>query len=129
MKTTDLSRIYASVPLNGTAASVTSNSRQHWGPKPRLGNYEHWESPPPIIHPSKYPKTETFKDLRGEKMGWFTVVGFLGKSNPKKSARWLLKCSCGHYEARSAKAVKAAASATECCLNCRYQRRLREGWL
>ena len=123
MRTTDFSRIYAGVPLNGTAASVTSNSRQHWEPKPNLGATEHWENPPPTL---PLPRGAEAENLLGRTMGRFRVVGYLGKPNPKKKARWLLKCACGHYEARSSAAIKGNRSPDHCCKNCDYQRRLKE---
>lgn len=127
MRTTDFSRLFASAPLDANAATVTSSARHHYEPQVVTPpGKEHWTAPPRTIPPHKYPVGPTFTDLRGHRMGWMTVVGFLGKINNSGKARWLLKCSCGDYEARGAKAIVNNQDEQHCCHNCYHHLALRK---
>lgn len=125
MRTTDFSRIFSASPINRTAGLVTAGSQHQWQPQPKLPPGKMLlENPPETIPPHQYPQTPEFDDLRGHKFGRFTIVGYLGKPNPKKKARWLARCVCGHYEAFSAAAIKGNVIDDVCCANCKYQRDL-----
>lgn len=126
MRTTDYSRLFACAPLDATAATVTSGARHRYEPQIKAPpGFEHWAEPPPVIPPHRYPKVGTFVDLRGRRLGRMTVVGFLGKINNAGKARWLLKCSCGDYEARSQKAILSSTEPDLCCLHCVHLRKLK----
>lgn len=114
-----LDRILSSAPVNKTAARVIGRG-VHWEPdrKPHPG-FQHWKAPPPMVSPAKYPEDPGFVDLRGKRIGRLVVVGYLGKPNKSKSARWLLRCDCGDYEARSARAVKAGEG-DHMCIECHH---------
>lgn len=123
----DWSRIAAAAPINRTAAVVTSGSRER-SDRP-LPPKDRWLShaPPPTIPERYWPARHSgFEDLCGRKLGRLTVVGYLGKQNPKKKARWLVRCTCGDYEVRSAAAIKAGHDQDDCCWGCHRVQRMRE---
>lgn len=127
MRTTDFSRVFASAPLDAKAATVTGSARHHYEPQINVPRgKDHWDAPPRVVPPHRYPKAATFVDLRGHKMGWMTVVGYLGKINNSGKARWLLKCSCGDYEARGQKAIVNNDDEMHSCHNCGHHRTLRK---
>lgn len=35
------------------------------------------------------------------------------------AARWIVRCDCGDYEPRTAKAIKNPANGADCCVKCR----------
>ncbi|MDR7102975.1 hypothetical protein [Croceicoccus sp. BE223] len=114
-----MDRIFSSDPLNATAGRVTARG-MHWDPAltppPQV---RHHVSPPAVIPPEHYPGGKDFEDLRGRQFGRFTVIGFLGKRNPKASGLWLVRCACGAFEERKTKIVRAAAADQMCC-SCSY---------
>lgn len=102
------------VPLNGTAARVTSKGFQY-KPAKKI-NAAHWREPPPT---KKWPDLIE-NDLTGMKSGRFTVVGYL-RDIPK---RWLVRCVCGAFESRTAKAVRNPKNEEDRCQICRYTEHL-----
>lgn len=54
-----------------------------------------------------------FTDLTGTKLGRLTVVGI----SAEVLARWVVRCTCGTYGLRTARAIKAAAP-DACCHQC-----------
>lgn len=68
-------------------------------------------------------------DYRGLKFGRLTVVGLLDRlssgfpgkpGNPsRKPAKWLVRCVCGRFEHRQAKAFRAVHSEHDRCEHCR----------
>lgn len=100
----DFDRIITSVPANATAGRVMSRG-EHWEPEgPMPPGLQHWKSPPPL---RRFVKTESNIDLTGKAWGRFTVVGLAAES-ANDGARWIVRCVCGDYEARSAKTIKSA---------------------
>lgn len=101
-------RILASVPVNKAAALALSGGGEHFETKTRA-TVHHWSDPQPCR-----PAPDAIKHLSGKRYGRLTVVGFL-VSPP---GRWLCRCVCGRYTARSSKAVRTG-SAVDRCDDCR----------
>ena len=126
--TSDWSRISAASAINRTAAVVTAGSEVEGSFRRPPHDCWHARVPPQTISPRYFPDVATgFEDLTGRQTGRLTVIGYLGKQNPKKKARWLVRCACGDYEVRHAAAIKAAASGDDCCWNCGNVKAMRNG--
>jgi hypothetical protein len=91
--------IYASVPVDKTAAIVTSQSNCTDDIEFRTKAIRSKSRLPTAI--SKFSKKE--HDLTGKKFGNLTVIGYSlyqSKGNGRRS-KWVVKCTCGYYEVRS----------------------------
>lgn len=119
-----LDAILASVPLDKTAASVTSKG-EHWTPARSVEEWHvHSETPLPM---KPIPMLDGTKGLAGAKFGRLTVMGhYTGPKSKNTRARYVVRCACGDYEIRSAKAIRQA-DPDAACAKCEYQRKLREG--
>jgi len=60
--------------------------------------------------------TDGFVDLTGRRFGRFTVIGIAKDIK----ARWVVRCSCGIYSTRSAKAIKNKNNDIDSCEHCRH---------
>lgn len=60
-------------------------------------------------------------DLTGRRFGRMRVVGY----SAEKGGRWVVRCSCGVYTLRTARAVRNEANA-DACQRCRYSDHLRD---
>lgn len=84
---------------------------------------KHWREVQPTIPFVVQRHNPQSRDLTGERFGLFTVVGYLGRVGPlqggRRTAMWLVRCACGDYESRSAKAIKNTANAEDRCIVCR----------
>lgn len=102
-KATVFDKIGASTPLNRTAGAVTGEGEQAWkSEKAMPPGFLHWDAPPRMVEPGT---GET--DLRGKKFGRFTVVGALAPGIVK-GRRWVCRCVCGDYEARTTQTISMA---------------------
>lgn len=74
----------------------------------------------------KFSKTELkqdcFIDLRGKKFGRFTVLGI----SRDFRGQWVVRCSCGIYSTRSAKAIKNEKTTAICANTAAIRRFLKE---
>lgn len=119
-------RILTSVPLNSTAGRVTSRGA-HYDPKIKTTQRAHSDIPTHSDAPSKcvpFRSTDPGAiDLTSRKFGRMTVIGYLGRLNPKngKKGSWLVRCVCGNYETRMAAGIKKA-NEEDCCGKCRAWR-------
>ncbi len=103
MKSDDrLDAVIASVPANATAARVMARG-EHWTPeKPLPIGLLHWENMP-RMRPFR---GEERHNYTGKKFGRFTVIGILEATGGKnRGDRWVVRCSCSHYEARSPQSI------------------------
>lgn len=123
------SKILTSSPVNRQAALVADGGGETW--KPNYKGNPHarkWDAPPACVPiPTEPAALRTFQDFTGHKIGRLTVVGFLGKVNPKTKALWLVKCACGTYETRGSKALKGGMIGRDYCEDCRYLERVKRG--
>ncbi len=122
-----LQRILASVPVNATAARVIGSSGAEipFVAEASRGDTRHFLVPPPIV-PTEELRTrqarETAQKLIGQRFGRFTVLGYAADQpeNNKRKARWVVRCDCGSYEYRTAKAISNPANnVVDRCLVCR----------
>jgi hypothetical protein len=115
-------RVAASAPVNAAAARAVSMTGDI-EPAPKLTEgQKHWEAPPRTIPiPAHQPQ---FMDLTGRTIGRCTVVGYLGPG--RVGSRWLVRCLCGRYEARKAKAItrRAPSDAPDQCARCNHLHRI-----
>lgn len=101
--------VLASTPLNSTAGKVTARG-EHWVPQtPMPPGLLHWKSPPPMKQFVSNPQDNTYSDLKGNRFGRFTVLGILDDDGGGKNrgARWVCRCDCGDYEAKTTKAIRS----------------------
>lgn len=115
-------KLMASVPINETAARVTSNSHEMAPEGPKLDTtFSHWKAPPCVqpVHLSQ-------PNMAGERFGRFTVVGYLGKLTKSAKGRWLVRCQCGDYEARTQRAIENPANYDDMCYVCRDEAFLKQ---
>lgn len=125
---TQFDRILTSQPVNKQAAMVAGGQGTIWQSNFRGNPHARkWDAPPPCVPIPAGRLTETFEDLTGLKIGRMTIIGYLGKLNPKKKALWLARCVCGTYESRGAKAIKNAMPNADLCEDCRYLERVKRG--
>ena len=123
-------KLAVSRPVNRQSATVAGSGGSHYSPKIKTCERVYSDIPVHSDVPAKMvqnlPKAPTFTDLTGRKFGKFTVVGYLGKLNPKVKGKWQVRCVCGSYEQRTAKAICSAIAgvpgteSTAMCLSC-YQ--------
>lgn len=95
--------IVASTPLNSSAGMVTGKGI-HWTPENGVPYFHpHWDAPPPMKAFDGLPE----QNLTGTKAHRFTVIGVLADTGGSKwrGRRWVVRCVCGDYEARAAKAI------------------------
>lgn len=82
----------------------------------------HWDTPPPMRQtPHDAPK------LVGIRFGRFTVLG-MHKTLP---GSWVVRCSCGDFEIRKAKAIRNPNNFGDRCVKCRnvaFERKNYEFW-
>ena len=100
----------AIIPVDRVASRVIGEGSHHQ-PKKKF-SVLHWEAPPSIR-----PKPKGLRvDLTGKTFGRFTVLGVLaGVEN-----QWVVRCACGDYEIRRAKAINNPKNNRDCCENCRH---------
>lgn len=124
-----LERIVASVPLNQTAAKVTSGG-EHYEPVVEFSAHEHFDAPPPIQPMHKLPGTA--QGIVGRKCGRLTVIGLAvsqaaeGKTRRKHNARWVVRCVCGDYEFRTVKAIRNPRNTSDRCQRCHHIERVKK---
>lgn len=61
--------------------------------------------------------------LTGKRFGRFTVIGLAKDTN----SRWVVRCDCGTYTLRTAKAVKNKENTQDRCEHCRHLAHLKRG--
>lgn len=104
-----LDAVITSTPLNRSAGSVTSRGEEAWKTKAKMPpGFQHWDAPP-LMKPWTPNPVDRIGDLAGKTFGRFTVVGILAeKGGTNRGQRWVCRCSCGDYEARSGKTISMA---------------------
>jgi hypothetical protein len=130
MKATAWDKILTSAPLNADAAKARDGKGEHWTPevhRPDTARRSH--APFPM---KRVKAMYAGADITGLVVGKLRVVGLAdipGKSK-KQPAAWVVRCVCGYYETRSAKALRSpeyAASGRAMCTECDYLTELKAG--
>lgn len=116
-------RIAASSPQNATAARVTSRG-EIYDPVVQYSN--HWHSDaPPKMRPIPDRSFATCSDMLGRRQGRLTVIGLAAEYNPSKPARWVVRCDCGDYETRNARAIRNELNSEDRCQKCHHLRKVK----
>ena len=114
--------------MDKTAARVTSKGYPY---EPAKLNGDYFESETPIAtKPEWFYKKhrKNIPDLRARKVGRFLVLGLADSQKLGiKKGRWVVRCSCGRYGIRTAKAIRNPKNVDDCCLICRHTRYLGGG--
>lgn len=92
----------------------------------------HWKAPPPSYKFIPQAGNPQSIDLTGTRFGFFTVIGWMGAIGgsqgrmkkglgkpPKRQGMWLVRCSCGDYEVRTARAIRNPNNQDDRCAVCR----------
>lgn len=115
-------------PADSTAARVTSP-----GPKGLESGKRIAQVHSDVPLPMQQDVPPAVKDLRGRTVGKLTVIGLAkptGRSTKQNGSGrlWVVRCSCGHYETRRAKAINnpknADIDACDLCRHVTYLQRL-----
>lgn len=128
-KTTNWDAVIASAPLNKDAAVARDGKGTHWTPEMKLsrGKVRHFAPIPTKPLKMMYMAT----NLTGLRVGKLTVVGLADfpERNKKRPAAWVVRCVCGYYETRTAKALRnpAFVATNHECDECRYLTELKAG--
>lgn len=99
-------------PVDQTAGIVFSAGVKYHNPV--AVKNPHWETCPPIKK-----SLPGALHLGGVKFGRFTVIGLLARKNNSAPAKWVVRCSCGDYETRSARAIRNPENFGDRCCKCR----------
>ena len=104
-----MEQIAISTPVDRVARWVTSEGYKYSPDKKPNGAF--WDICPPLKEPM--PNAPNFA---GVKFGRFTVIGL----SRTFKARWVVRCSCGRFEVRRAKAIKNPRNSGDACDHCRH---------
>ena len=115
-------RIITSVPLNSTAAKVVSGRGEHWTPD-YMPSRDIWETPPPMRRvPTSNP---TAAGIVGLRTGRLVVVGLYDGGSKNHKSSWVVRCDCGRYELRKARALRNPENTNDKCQECDHLERIR----
>lgn len=124
---TDYDRIITSVPLNSTTGRVVSKG-EHYEPTIQLANHVHdknflaYKAPPEDAIGSG-----GVDGLVGYKFGTLTVMGLSIEHHTKgQPAKWVVRCICGNFEIRRARAIRNPENVNDRCQECHHVRRIKE---
>ena len=111
--------IAARTPLQAAALQMLAGEPAEDGPRPSRW---WWPVCPPIK-----PTPINTEDFTGVKWGRLSVLGLLDRSDGPKSDRgsWVVRCDCGRFECRKAKAIRTKFNPHEACDRCQYVQFLR----
>jgi hypothetical protein len=122
MKTIDYDRLASSSPLNKDAALARDGRGEHYDADAYRGdNAQCWDAPPAMVA-----VPPAVAGLVGVKVGRLTVLGLRPtKPTGKRPASWVVRCVCGTYTTRTARAIKNPANVNDMCARCDRTRILR----
>lgn len=115
----DIEDIAFRVPVDRVAARVVGKGI-HYEREYNYGTTAHSENTLPVrrLTASEIRNGST-NGLSGSKFGRFTVIGIADEPPRKHGAKWVVRCSCGCYEHRTAKAIRNPNNGDDCCKKCR----------
>jgi hypothetical protein len=99
-------------PVNKLTALVVAGG-ESFEPSVKVVQLER-DTPLPVRQMSRA-EMGSRQDLRGKRFGRFTVVGIYAE----KPALWVVRCDCGTYCTRKAKAIQNPANDFDRCTVCR----------
>lgn len=101
-------------PINREAAMMFAKGVKQTS---RITLEAHWVECPPLMNKVKVSHYQP-EDFTGKVVGRLTVVG-LSREKIAQGPRWIVRCTCGEYEARKSKIVANSKNPDDCCVNCR----------
>ena len=108
-------------PVDQTAARVIKPGIRHtpYG-KGTVSHIFHSENCPALMNPAKLRDLLTTPNLTGRKVGRLTVMGMARdiKGKEDTGGRWVVRCACGDYEVRTAKAINNPKNTEDTCRIC-----------
>lgn len=119
------------MPFDKTASMVAGKG-EHFEWEPENRDKIHSRDPIATRLPEAKERNQPgFLDLKGIKIGRFTVIGIAADLKTCNGQNWVLRCVCGSYETRKAKYIKSCAAGDQnhepMCDWCRKTNRLRMG--
>ena len=127
-KTTNWDAVAASAPLDVTAARVMGAVGEPSAFRKKvIGETYRRDFAPPKVKPREVIRGV---NLTGLVVGRLTVIGLadLPERNKKRNAAWVVRCVCGAYEMRTARALRNPEYVpTASCSHCNYLRKLKAG--
>jgi hypothetical protein len=100
-------------PVNRQAQAVTLPDAET--PIKVFNNQRHWESQPVL---QSIPRgMHAHDNLTGKTFGRFRVIGYYGAGTT--GGLWVVRCACGHFETRLAKAIRNPKNNEDCCERCK----------
>jgi len=120
MKGTDLDRVMSSTPADKLAAQVVGRG-EHWEPqRPEGWPSADYTGPPPLRRVPDW-----LSDLSGHRYRELAVIGLIKAVQQSGWSLWLVRCRCGSWEDRTAKAIAARHGGR--CWRCEVWARIKEG--
>jgi hypothetical protein len=116
--TMNFDAIAAAAPLDAQASVVRDGSGEHYEVTVPA-HIEHYTAPPR----PQMPRPEGVEDLTGFQRGRFTVIRY--HSPTGCGGKWLVRCACGDYELRRAKAIRKGDEQDMSCFRCVHTDALR----
>ncbi len=115
--------IQTRVPLQAAALQMVRGDDAERGPRPSRW---FWDACPTLATINKATIMQG-ADYRGQRWGRLTIIGLLdkGERNGNGPASWVVRCDCGRFETRRAKAIREKNNPHEACERCEYVRRIR----
>ena len=104
------------LPINSTAARVVAKG-EHFDTKKKIT--QRLSVVPMPTRP--FPRSG-HENLTALKVGRFTVLGL----HAQEKHLWVVRCVCGNYETRNARAIKNKKNDKDCCQICRQKLFLRK---
>lgn len=107
--------IYSRVPVDRVAVWVAGPG-EHFNPTKRVQANDSEE--PIATRPARISErnADGFLDLTGQRVGRFMVLGLARDF----ARQWVVRCDCGRYSTRHAKAIKNPANTQDRCEHCRH---------
>jgi hypothetical protein len=114
-------------PVDRAAALVTSRGPATFDAVGNLPAHNRHSAMPLPMRTPDAGLVGTANDIRGFRNGRLVVVGLLAqrsqnrrktKKGRKKMAQWVVRCDCGCYEIRSAKAMRSPINKEDRCAEC-----------
>lgn len=99
-------------PLFAAAEQMRPGFEAEVGPRPGRWFFDG----PPAMRPV----APNMLDLTGVAWGRVVVVGLLVKKSSNENASWVIRCACGTYETRRARAIRLKSNPDEACTRCDY---------
>lgn len=106
------------LPSNKTAGPTVFNAQ--YDLKTNYSGHWHSKKLPELAHlPRK--ANDDLEGMIGRRFGRLRVVGLMPPRSTGGPARWAVRCGCGEYEWRTAKAIRNPANKFDKCQKCRAE--------